>query len=98
GLADDPCDSSNPLGAILDDQVLDPVLDQGEVPIFPEDVLDRAPVELPVRLGPGAADGGPLGPVEHAELDSAPVGRPAHPPVEGVDLPAQIALPRAPSG
>ena len=54
-------------------------------------------VELPVGCRrPGAPDGWALGPVEHPELDPAPVGCPAHDAVQGVDLPDQMPLPRPP--
>ena len=49
-------------------------------------------VELPVGLGARAAHRRTLAPIEHAELDPALVGDPAHQAVERIDLAHQMAL------
>ena len=58
--------------------------------------LDRLAIELAVGLGARAAHGRALAAVQHAELDAGAVGRPAHDPVERVDLAHQMPLPSPP--
>ena len=78
--------------AILDDQILDRPGPDLQPRLLGQQRLHRLAIELPVGLGARAADGRALAPVEQPELDAGPVGRPAHHPVEGVDLPDQMAL------
>src|SRR6202007_2476970 len=51
--------------------------------------------EPPIDLRPRPADGCALRAVEQAELDPGRVGEPAHHPVQGVDLPHEVALAQA---
>ena len=86
-------------GAILaGDQVLDAIGNNGQVRLLGQQRLDRLAIELPVRLRPGAANRRSLAPVEHPELDSGGVDRPAHDSVQGVDLPDQVSLGQAADG
>ena len=96
-----PDDAGHPAFAIrrrLDDQILNSVLDQGEVGVFAQDVLHRFAIEFPVRLCPGPAHRRPLGPVEHPELDAAAIRRPAHHAVQGIDFPNQMPLAQPANG
>ena len=51
-----------------------------------------------VGLGPEGPDGGALTPVQKAVLDAGLVRGPGHLPAQGVQLPDQVALPRAADG
>jgi len=77
---------------VLNNQVLDSVLDQRQVFIFGKDRLDRLAIEFAICLCSRPPHRWPLGPVEHPELDTAAIRRPAHHPVEGVDFTDQMPL------
>ncbi len=74
------------------EQVVDGLLEQGEVGLILEPPSDRAPVENPVRLGARGADGGSLAGIEDPELDTGLVGGQRHRPPESVHLLHQVPL------
>ena len=78
--------------AVVDDQVLDPALDDLEVGGGADRRLHGLAVELAVGLGARALHGRALGAVEQAELDAGGVGDAAHEAVERIDLAHQVAL------
>ena len=69
--------------------------DDGQVRRSGDEGLHGAPVELAVGLGARSLDGRTLAAVEDAELDAGQIGGAAHDPVQGVDLPHQMALAQA---
>ena len=77
---------------VVDDQILDRPGPDLQPRLLGQQGLHGLAIELPVGLGPGAADGRALAPVQDPELDAGPIRRPGHHPVEGVDLPDQMAL------
>ena len=60
-----------------------------------DQVLHRAPIELPVGLGAGALDSRTLAAVEDAKLDAGLVGGARHHAIERVDLAHQMSLAKA---
>ncbi len=72
------------------------VLDRGGADLQPgglgEQFLHRPAVQLAVGLGARPAHGRALAAIEDAELDAGAVDRPAHDPVERVDLAHEMAL------
>ena len=78
-------------GAILDDQVADCRLDDGDTGVGNE-LLNRLAVELPVGLRARAMNGRAARLVQHPELDTRAVDRPSHNPVERIDLTHQMTL------
>ena len=84
-------------GAILDDQVADCRLDDGDTGVGNE-LLDRLAVELPVGLRARAMNGRAARLVQHPELDARPVDRPSHDPVERIDLAHQMTLAKPADG
>src|SRR5262249_19280086 len=64
--------------------------------LLAEQCLHRLAIKLAIRLGPRPTYGRPLAAIQHAELDAGAVDRPAHHPVERIDLAYQIA-PGAPA-
>src|ERR1700733_8123832 len=67
-------------------------LDHGQISGFADRGLHRGRIEFAVRLGARSADGRTLASVEHPKLDTPGVCDPAHKPVEGIDLPDEMAL------
>ena len=84
--------------AVLDDQVVHALLEQGQVGLALQGGADRRLVAHPVGLGAGGAHRRALAGVEHAELDTAFIGGAGHGPAEGVDFPHQVALADATDG
>ena len=71
---------------------LQPHRPAGQGRLFGQRRLHRLTVKAAVSLGAGAANGRSLASVEQAELDTGPIGDPAHDAVERVDLPHKMAL------
>ena len=69
--------------------------DDGEIRSLGDQVLHRAPIELPVRLGAGALDSRTLAAVEDAKLDAGLVGGARHHAIQRVDLAHQMSLAKA---
>src|SRR6185369_11516566 len=59
---------------------------------FGKQFLHRLAVQLTIRLRARPPHRRTLAAVEHAELDPGPVDRPAHDPVEGIDLAHDMTL------
>ena len=59
---------------------------------LPDRGLHRGGIELPVGLGARTADRRALAAIEHAKLDAAGIGDPAHQTIQRVDLADQMAL------
>ena len=78
--------------AVADHQIVDLALDHRQIRGLADRALHRRRIELAVRLGARPAHRRSLAPVEHAELDAARVGDPAHQAVERIDLAHQMAL------
>ena len=78
--------------AVRDNEIVGLGLDHFEVRSGPDRGLHRRGIEFAVRLRARAAHGRTFAAVEHAELDAAAVGDPAHQPVERIDLAHQMAL------
>ena len=71
-------------------QIVDRLLEQGEVRLGFEGAADEAAVEIAVDLGAGRAHRRPLAGVQRAELDTAMIRRRRHDAAECVDLPDQM--------
>ena len=52
-------------------------------------------IELAICLGPGAANGWSLAPVQHSELNPRSIGNPAHQAIQRIDLANKLALAKA---
>ena len=83
--------------AILDDQITDRRLDDGHAGIGNE-LLDRLAIEFPVGLSARTMNRGTAGPVQHPELNTCLVDRPAHNAVERIDLAHQMAFAKSADG
>ncbi|MEY9611533.1 hypothetical protein ABIF21_004407 [Bradyrhizobium elkanii] len=83
---------------IGDDQFIRLAFDDAEVRGLGDRRLHRRGVELAVSLGPGATDRRTLPAIEHAKLDAAGVGHPAHQTIQRVDFADQMALAEPPDG
>ena len=70
-------------------------LDHGQQPRRPDRLLHRRRIEAPIRLSTRPAHGRTLAAVEHAELNAAEIGDPAHVAVERIDLADQMTLAQA---
>src|SRR5690606_3059450 len=77
---DNPCNTS----LAIPNNILRPVAVQGEVGVVGKDSLHVLAVKLPVSLCAGAAHGGALAGVEHAELYARLVRHAPHDPVQRV--------------
>ena len=69
--------------------------DEFEVRLHRKRRLHRRAIELPIGLSPGAANRWPFATVEHAKLDPARIGHPAHDTVERIDLADEMAFAEA---
>ena len=69
--------------------------DDGEIRRLRDQVLHRAPIELPVGLGARSLDGRTLAAVEDAKLDAGLVGGARHHAIQRVDLAHQMSLAKA---
>ena len=74
------------------DEIVGLAFDDGQIRRFADRLLHGGGVELAIGLGARTAHRRPLAPVQHAELDAALVGHPAHQAVERIDLADQMAL------
>ncbi len=81
-----------------DNQLVGLAFDHVEVYGRADGGLHGGCIELPVRLGTGAAHRGPLAPIEHPKLNSAGIGDEAHQAVQRVDFPDQMPLAESPDG
>ena len=72
--------------------------DHRQIGGFPDRRLHSGGVKPAIGLGARAAHRRTLAAIEHAKLDAAAVGDPAHQAVEGVDLADQMALPEPADG
>ena len=81
-----------------DCEPFDDFLAQAEVLLLLDAALHRKLIRLFVGLGSRAVHGGPLGPVEHAELDARFVDHASHLAPQGVDLPDDLPLGNASDG
>ena len=94
-LCDHPGDAS--IGAVtVERQIVDCLLEQGEIRRILEARADRLLVENPVRLRPRGAHRGSLAGVEDPELDAGLVGGQRHRAAEGVELLDEMPLPIPP--
>ena len=84
-------------GAVLDGKVAHRRLDDGHTG-GGDKFLHRLAIEFPVGLGARAMHRRTTRLVQHPELDARPVDRPAHDPVEGVDLAHKMALAKPADG
>ena len=77
-------------------QIVDLAFDHREIGRAPERLLHGGRIELSVRLGARTTHGRSLAAIEHAELDAAGIGDPAHQAIERIDLADQMALAETP--
>ena len=82
--------ADNPI--TLHHQVVDGLLEQGEVRLVLQTAADRGFVEDPIRLRAGGPHGGPLARVQNPELDAAFVGCDRHGAAQRVHLFHQVPL------
>ena len=78
--------------AIVHDQVVNGLLEDGQVGLVFQRLADCRLVADAVRLGTGGAHCRALAGIEHTELDAAFIGGAGHGPAEGIDLAHQVAL------
>ena len=84
---------ANPGNApVVDQQVVGLAFDDRQVRRFPDRRLHRSGIKLAVGLGARPPHRRTLAAVEHAELDAAPIGDPAHQAVQRIDLADQMTL------
>ena len=80
------------MSGVVDEQVFDRGGLNGQIGLLGQRGLHGLSVKPAVALGARAAHGGPLGPVEQAELNARGIGHTAHQPVERIDFADQMAL------
>ncbi len=74
------------------DEIIGLAFDDGKIGLGIERGLHGAGIELAIGLGPRPPHRRPLAPVQHAELNAALIGHPAHQAVQGIDLAHQMPL------
>ena len=81
---------------VFHQQIVDAAFDDRQIFGLGQRRLDRRAVEPAVGLGARTTHRRPLGAIEHPELNAGGVGDAPHQTVEGVDLPNQLPLAKAP--
>ena len=96
-LQSQPCnDTGN--ARTFQDQVFHRLLEDCEARLIFQQAANGLPVQLPVRLRTGGADGRALARIQGAELDAGPVDRSRHGAAQSVNFPRQVSLADAADG
>jgi hypothetical protein len=91
-------DNSRAAARLFYEQIFDDFLPQGEIGLLFNNPLDLSLVQPLVRLRTRAMHRGALAAVQHAELNTCGVNRPAHGAAESVNFADDLALADAPDG
>jgi hypothetical protein len=66
--------------------------DNGEPGLLSQERLHGEAIEVPVHLRAWTTDSRALAAVQHLEVDSSPVRRRRHHPIQGIDLPNEVTF------
>ena len=90
-----PSASRTPVDPVLDQEVVDLAFDDRQIRRLPDRLLHRRRIELAIGLGARTAHRRSFAAIEHAKLNAAGIGDPAHQAVQRIDLADQMALAEA---
>jgi hypothetical protein len=81
----------------FDDQRLDFILDQNQPILIPERLLHRMGIEFAIGLRARAANGRPLRPIQHPELNARAIRDPTHESIKRIDLSDKVTFAKTPN-